>query len=66
MLGVTLFGLFFTPVFYVVIRRLAGKDKPRVLPAAADTAPVAGEVEIARKVGSPTAVQAGLPGPEHP
>lgn len=27
MLGVTFFGLLFTPVFYVVIRRLAGRDK---------------------------------------
>ena len=27
MLGVTLFGLFLTPVFYVVVRRLAGAKK---------------------------------------
>jgi multidrug efflux pump len=27
MLGVTIFGIFFTPVFYVVIRWLAGKGK---------------------------------------
>lgn len=27
MLGVTFFGLLFTPVFYVVIRRFAGRDK---------------------------------------
>ncbi len=27
MLGVTFFGLLFTPVFYVVIRRLAGRDR---------------------------------------
>ena len=28
MLGVTLFGIFFTPVFYVVIRKLAGDAPP--------------------------------------
>ncbi|MBE0541418.1 MAG: efflux RND transporter permease subunit [Verrucomicrobia bacterium] len=28
MLGVTLFGLFFTPLFYVAIRKLAGKTQP--------------------------------------
>jgi len=27
MIGVTLFGLLFTPVFYVLIRRLAGGDR---------------------------------------
>jgi hypothetical protein len=27
MLGVTLFGIFFTPVFYVVIRWLSGRKK---------------------------------------
>ena len=26
MLGVTIFGIFFTPVFYVVIRRLSGSS----------------------------------------
>ncbi len=31
MIGVTLFGLFLTPVFYTVIRRVAG-DKPIVSP----------------------------------
>jgi hypothetical protein len=29
MLGVTFFGLFFTPVFYVVIRRLAQRFERR-------------------------------------
>jgi multidrug efflux pump len=29
MLGVTVFGLFFTPVFYVVIRKFTGKKQPR-------------------------------------
>ena len=28
MIGVTLFGLFLTPVFYYVVRRLAGGGKP--------------------------------------
>jgi hypothetical protein len=27
MIGVTLFGLLFTPVFYVLIRRMAGGDR---------------------------------------
>jgi hypothetical protein len=27
MLGVTIFGLIFTPVFYVVVRRFAAKPK---------------------------------------
>jgi multidrug efflux pump subunit AcrB len=35
MLGVTLFGLVFTPVFYVVVRRLSGARKQRV-PAASE------------------------------
>jgi multidrug efflux pump len=29
MIGVTLFGLIFTPVFYVVIRRLSGRSMAR-------------------------------------
>ncbi len=33
MLGVTLFGLVFTPVFYVVVRRLSGNPKPEARPA---------------------------------
>ena len=32
MLGVTFFGLFFTPVFYVVIRRLALLRRPAQQP----------------------------------
>jgi hypothetical protein len=34
MLGVTLFGLAFTPVFYVVVRRLSGAKKLRIDSAA--------------------------------
>jgi multidrug efflux pump subunit AcrB len=33
MLGVTLFGLIFTPIFYMVVRRLAD-PKPGAKPAA--------------------------------
>jgi HAE1 family hydrophobic/amphiphilic exporter-1 len=38
MIGVTLFGLIFTPIFYVVVRRFAregrrGKAAPRPAPA---------------------------------
>ncbi len=36
MLGVTFFGLIFTPVFYSIIMRFAGKEPPRKLEA--DTA----------------------------
>jgi hydrophobe/amphiphile efflux-1 (HAE1) family protein len=41
MLGVTFFGLFLTPVFYVVIRKFAAKKKPVV-------APPAGEPQVAQ------------------
>ena len=30
MLGVTVFGIFFTPVFYAVIQRLRERDQPEV------------------------------------
>jgi HAE1 family hydrophobic/amphiphilic exporter-1 len=33
MLGVTLFGLLFTPVFYVVCRKLAVLDRPKPAPS---------------------------------
>jgi len=33
MLGVTFFGLFLTPVFYVVVRTLAARWSPAVVPA---------------------------------
>ncbi|HEV3118633.1 MAG TPA: efflux RND transporter permease subunit, partial [Gemmataceae bacterium] len=35
MLGVTIFGIFFTPVFYVVIRWFSGSDKAAARPVAA-------------------------------
>jgi hypothetical protein len=35
MIGVTLFGLIFTPVFYVVIRRMVGGKLAATGPAAA-------------------------------
>ena len=36
MLGVTLFGLIFTPIFYMVVRNLAeGRKKPKAQSAAA-------------------------------
>ena len=34
MLGVTFFGLFLTPVFYVVIRKFSAKKKPALAPPA--------------------------------
>ena len=33
MLGVTIFGIFFTPVFYVVIRRFTGRGAAAARPA---------------------------------
>ena len=38
MLGVTLFGLIFTPVFYVVVRKLSPKPRPEI-PAEAEGSP---------------------------
>lgn len=37
MLGVTLFGLFFTPLFYVAIRKLAGRTQPVAQPQPTST-----------------------------
>ena len=36
MLGVTFFGLVFTPVFYSIIMRFAGKGKPVQVPPAVE------------------------------
>jgi len=36
MLGVTLFGLLFTPIFYIVVRNLADGGKPAQLAKAAE------------------------------
>jgi multidrug efflux pump len=47
MLGVTVFGLLFTPVFYVAIRRLTGSRRP-----AAD-----------EEAGAPASAHAPAPGP---
>src|SRR6202043_3678050 len=33
MIGVTLFGIYLTPVFYYVIRRLSGNASPEVTPS---------------------------------
>ena len=43
MLGVTFFGLIFTPVFYVVCRRLGTAGRREAAPSAEATAPGAGE-----------------------
>ena len=42
MLGVTVFGLVFTPVFYVVARAMAGRQRRVATPAAPGHAPPAG------------------------
>jgi multidrug efflux pump len=70
MLGVTFFGLWFTPVFYVVIRRFMGggpakKAVPPVAAAAsAHAAPVDGppvDGAVAGKAGPETGIQKGPP-----
>jgi multidrug efflux pump len=38
MIGVTAFGLFFTPVFYVLVRRLAGNRRRLRQPEPAEAA----------------------------
>jgi hypothetical protein len=43
MIGVTLFGLIFTPVFYVVVRRLAGRSLAKRGGEVAAPAPQAAE-----------------------
>ncbi len=43
MLGVTMFGLLFTPVFYVLIRRLAGRTKSGATEPAAEASGATGE-----------------------
>jgi HAE1 family hydrophobic/amphiphilic exporter-1 len=39
MLGVTLFGLFLTPVFYVALRRTFRRRRPEAGPAVAEPVP---------------------------
>jgi hypothetical protein len=57
MLGVTFFGLIFTPVFYVFIRMFGGKKsaKPMPVPVHVEAAPVAAG-RIAKPPGE-TAIQ---------
>jgi multidrug efflux pump len=70
MLGVTFFGLFFTPVFYVVIRWLTGRGHtPTRAPGPVVVEAVAGEGAAVdgpsvRESGAQTAIQTGTPG--HP
>jgi multidrug efflux pump len=65
MLGVTIFGIFFTPVFYVVIRWLAGKGKAGKEPVHARDARVGAPVIAARADGPHTA-HAGVVTGTHP
>ncbi len=65
MLGVTLFGLFFTPVFYVVVRRLAGGKPAAAKPVAVPdvkqaAAAVAAVLVEASRAGRPNALTVGL------
>jgi hydrophobe/amphiphile efflux-1 (HAE1) family protein len=47
MIGVTLFGLFLTPVFYVTLMKLGWKHKPAPAPAPADSTPSHGSAGAA-------------------
>jgi multidrug efflux pump len=60
MLGVTLFGIFFTPVFYVVIRWLTSRGNPT---PAANVRPegTAAVVAASESAGDGHAVKAGMP-----
>jgi len=53
MIGVTFFGLFLTPVFYTVIRKIGG-DKPIVAPHQRPAVPT--------KASLAKALESGLPG----
>jgi multidrug efflux pump len=55
MLGVTIFGIFFTPVFYVVIRWFAGKGKAPARPA----------TDKGAAVGAPTGDGPHIAKPDH-
>ncbi len=52
MIGVTIFGLFLTPVFYVVVRRLAGAKEPKT--------PAPAAPEAAQSTSSEPEAKAGL------
>jgi len=47
MIGVTLFGLFLTPVFYVTLMKLGGKKKPLAQPKAVLPGAAAGVITVA-------------------
>ncbi|HTU17740.1 MAG TPA: efflux RND transporter permease subunit [Gemmataceae bacterium] len=70
MLGVTFFGLFFTPVFYVVIRKLtarshaAAKASVPAVESPARMEPATLDVSSVRKVEVETGIQTGSP--NHP
>jgi multidrug efflux pump len=61
MVGVTLFGLFFTPVFYAVIRRFGGKKPvpPAPAPAGAEDVPVVAARPV--EAGDGAAIRAAPP-----
>jgi hypothetical protein len=59
MLGVTIFGIFFTPVFYVVIRWIAGEGKAGTAPDHARDASVDVPV-IAAKADGPLTAHSGV------
>ena len=63
MLGVTAFGIFFTPVFYVVVRWFTeGKTPPAPAPAYAPSeAHLGGEVQVGNGDGNGDAVIAADP-----
>ncbi len=63
MLGVTVFGLFFTPVFYTVIRRYTARKAPAPVPVHVEEAAIVKARLI--ESGNENAIQAGPPA-QHP
>jgi multidrug efflux pump len=61
MIGVTLFGIFFTPVFYVVIRWLTSRKESAAPPHAPPESPVVKQVEAAPAGGHDGAATAIKP-----
>jgi hypothetical protein len=61
MLGVTLFGIFFTPVFYVVIRWLTARGESAPPPHAPPESPSVAQVEAAPAGGRDGAASAIKP-----
>jgi hypothetical protein len=66
MMGVTLFGLFLTPVFYAVVRRFSGRGVATPESVPAHGSPDGAHTEPTERAGSPGRGAAGRPGEEAP